>query len=62
MRWARFPLFAALIAIWAISETGFAHAQTEALEREIRLRVERLIESGELWIRKSPIAAAQLIA
>jgi murein L,D-transpeptidase YcbB/YkuD len=62
MCWVRFSLLAASIAIWAVLETGLAHAQTESLDREIRSRVERLMQSGELWIGESPVAATHLIS
>ena len=62
MRWVRFSLLAVVVAIWAVSEISLAHAQTDALDREIRSRVERLMQSGELWIGESPVAATHLIS
>lgn len=62
MRFARFSLFAALMAVWAISEIGLAFGQTAPVEQEIRFRIERLMESGSLWIREQPISAPQLVS
>jgi len=62
MGWLRLPLLTAFAAIWIISTIGFAQAQSTALDREIRLRVERLMESGGLWIKQAPVAAGNLIS
>jgi len=62
MHRARFLLVATSWAIWTIVQAGCAYAQTEAVVDEIRQRVERQMESGSLWIRNSPVAAAQVIA
>ena len=69
MRVTRVPLFAGLItlwALWALGAAGLAQAQTEAtpdaaLQREITDRLDRLMGSGSLWIRETPVAATVLI-
>ena len=58
MRLARLT---AIIAMSATLGIGPALSQTDALDREIRSRVEHLVGSGELWIDNSPIAATQVI-
>jgi murein L,D-transpeptidase YcbB/YkuD len=62
MGWLRLPLLTVFAGIWVFSAIGPVPAQSTALDREIRLRVERLMETGVLWIKAAPVAASHLIS
>ncbi len=53
---------AALVAVSALSQIGFARAETASLEQEIQSRVERMADPGALSIGERSIAAEPLLS
>ncbi len=60
---ARVSILTVLLAVWSFlaHSQAQAQAQNSALEQEITARLDRLMGSGSLWIRETPVAASVLI-